>query len=83
MTDTSDYRHHPVYREIVRIFGDPEVGEGQKFFLLLPLVDEDDLLGFLRGVPAGTAWEALAGLAAAYRAEHPIVVDDPNSPGHV
>ncbi|MGH7648801.1 MAG: hypothetical protein ACREND_11835 [Gemmatimonadaceae bacterium] len=75
MTDTNDYLDYhdvPIYRELSRIFGDPETEGATKFFLLLPLVSEKDALAFFRTVPAGTPWEALEGLLTAYRAANPV-----------
>ena len=72
MTDSeqSSFTDHPFYREFVRIFGEqPDAGDG---FMLLPLIGEDDALAFLRTVPAGTLMSDLPGLAAAYRAGHPV-----------
>jgi len=82
MIDSSNYRDDPIYREIARIFGNLETEGATRFFLLLPLVSEEDALAFLRTVPAGTAWEALAGLAIAYRAAHPVVIADSDDPDH-
>lgn len=79
-TDSADYHDHPVYRELSRIFGDLEKTGETKFFLLLPLVTEDEFVAFLQTVPAGTPWQRLSELASAYRAEHPIVPDDSESP---
>lgn len=84
MTDSaasSDYRDDPIYREISRIFGDPDGRQEKlKFFVLLPLVNDADFLTFLRTIPAGTPWEKLVDLAIAYRAEHPVVPDDSDNP---
>jgi hypothetical protein len=82
MIGSSDHRDDPMYREIARIFGNPEMEGVARFFLLLPLGSVEDVLAFLRTVPAGTAWEALAGLAIAYRAAHPVVIADPDDPDH-
>ena len=63
----------PIYRELVRIFGDDPAGTGQ---FLLPLVDEADALAFLRTVPAGADFRDLPALAAAYRDAHPLAQPD-------
>lgn len=67
----------PVYRELVRIFGDaPKVAEGAKQFTILPLVSAQDAVEFFRTVPAGTSFEELSRLAIAYRASHPTDASD-------
>ena len=58
----------PVYRELMRIFGDePPPIEGKEF-LWLPLVNRPEFLDFLRTIPAGTSWRDLTALAASYSA---------------
>jgi hypothetical protein len=62
----------PIVRELQRIFGDQsEFGMEQQPLLMLPLQGDEVIAAFLRTVPTGTSWEALEGLAVAYRAAHP------------
>jgi len=82
-SDSADYREHPVYRELSRIFGNLDERGETRFFLLLPLVSQDDTLAFLRTVPAGTPWEKLLDLAIAYRDQHPVVITDSDDPESV
>src|SRR5690349_9341275 len=63
-----------VLHELQRILGD--AADGPKQFVLLPLVDEEDALEFLRTVPAGTSLEQLVPLASEYRAANPRLISD-------
>jgi hypothetical protein len=56
-------------RELVRLFGD--TAAASKHFVLLPLVDEEDAIAFLRTVPTGTPLTELVSLASKYRAANP------------
>jgi len=62
----------PIFAELHRLFGD-ELGSGGPVRgpLILPLLDEDEGLAFLLGLPIGTQWEDLSSLASAWRSAHP------------
>lgn len=59
-------------REILRVVGEDQ-GQLQKVFLVLPLVNEQDALDFLRTLPEKTAPETIQRLALEWRLDHPIV----------
>ena len=63
-----------VFLELQRILGD--AAEGPKAFVILPLMDEEDALQFLRTVPTGTSIDQLVPLASAYRAANPRVAPE-------
>jgi hypothetical protein len=65
----------PLLAELIRILGMSFVDGVPGFEFVLPVVDEEDALRFLRSVPAGTSPGELVELAAVYRAAHPIVGD--------
>ena len=66
-----------VLQELRRILGDRADAPGHtEFFELLPLVSDRDAIDFLRTVPAGADFDELPALASAYRATHPVVLDD-------
>ena len=66
----------PLYREWLRIFGDPPAGPSR--VTVLPLVSSVEALAFFRTVPSGTPFGELGRLALEWRAEHPtpITVED-------
>jgi hypothetical protein len=79
--DTQPSEMPAVMRELHRIFGDPTtLAEGPRTFLMLPLQGDEDALAFLQTVPTGTPWSALADLAVAYRAAHPVPAESYDSP---
>jgi hypothetical protein len=78
MTDSesNDGEVDPIYRELIRIFGDDPPEFRGKEFLLLPLVNGTEFLALLRTVPAGTSLRDLTALAAGYRTTRPLPRDD-------
>ena len=60
----------PVGQELQRIFGELNV-DANPVFLLLPLINAEEALKFLRSVPAGSSAEVVRRMASEFRAANP------------
>lgn len=72
MTTNSNDIDGAILHELIRIIGERNSHRLGEFSMILPLIDEDDALTFLRTVPAGATADEIKSMAAAYRMRKPI-----------
>lgn len=62
----------PVAREILRILGERTAEQMGELLMILPLVDHEDALAFLRTVPDNAGPEVIQRMATEYRLANPF-----------